>query len=150
MKSILIFTLSLLTAAAPFPATAEDPVYATVDRVEEAEWAVLEICINDEYFAMADVNQAEFNAQKREGERFELSVIKGKFYARYQTKDKRGCVEIVHRFISSDGDVEYALTEEEIGFRPNYKTEYNMILYDNGTPRESAAYDDVCIKVFKS
>ena len=67
MKSILIFTLSLLTAAAPFPATAEDPVYATVDRVEEDEWAVLEICINDEYFAMADVNQAEFNAQKREG-----------------------------------------------------------------------------------
>ena len=67
MKGILIFTLSLLTAAAPFSATAEDPVYATVDRVEEDEWAVLEICINDEYFAMADVNQAEFNAQKREG-----------------------------------------------------------------------------------
>ena len=160
MKTLIMIILSGLIAAAPAAVMAEDSAYATVDRVEEDKWAVLEICLNDEYLTMVDVQQEDFNAPKREGEQFKLSVTRGKFYASFTANDYRDQEEKLYQFRSDDNEVWCALTAEEIGHIPDDETEYMMIYYDNGTKAENKpcdcleewdceceVYDDIFIEI---
>lgn len=115
--------------------------YATVDRIEEENWAVLEACLDDEYCIMVDVPQEDFIIPKNEGDQFELSVIRGKFYTTFLANDYIGREENYYQFRSSDDTVWWALTEEQIGGIPDNETEYTLIYYNNGTTAENKPCD---------
>lgn len=155
MKTLLTFLLSgLMTVnglTVSAPVTVENLTsgkfddtlctYATVDRIEEEKWAVLEICLNDEYIKMVDVLQEDFIIPKNEGDRFGLSIASGKFYTTFIANDYIGREETLYQFRSNDNAVWWALTEEEIGHVPDNETEYTLIYYDNGTTAENKPCD---------
>lgn len=141
MKTLLTILLSGLMAVAPAAAPVENSAYATVDRIEEGNYAVLEICLNDEYMKMIDVPQADFITPKKEGEKLELSVVSGKFYTSFLANDYRGREENLYQFRSDDNSVWWELTEEQIGGIPDNETQYTLIYYNNGTTAENKPCD---------
>lgn len=155
MKTLLTFLLSgLMTVnglTASAPATVENLTsgkfddglyaYATVDRIEEENWVVLEASLDDEYCIMVDVLQEDFNISKNEGDQFRLSVVHGKFYTTFLANDYMGREENYYQFRSDDNTVWWALTEAEIGGVPDNETEYTLIYYDNGTTAENKPCD---------
>lgn len=144
MKALLTILLSGLIAVAPAAAQVENSAYATVDRIEEENYAVLEICLNDEYVKMLDIPQEDFVTPKREGERLELSTVNGKFYTTFTANDYIGREATLYQFRSNDNSVWWALTTEEIGHIPDNNTEYTLIYYNNGTTAENKPCD--CLK----
>lgn len=141
MKSLLAILLSGLMATAQTAAPAEHSTYATVDRIEDKNYTVLEICHNGEYLKMIDILQKDFNAPKREGEHFKFTAVSGKFHETFTANNSKGQNETLYQFRSDDNAVWWVLTAEEIGHIPNTETQYTIIFYNNGTTAENKSCD---------
>lgn len=125
-------------------------VQAIVDRIEDNNIAVVELSYNDE-IKLIDVAQEDFVNPKREGEKIDISAIKGRFYTRFNDNDGHGNTQTFYEFRSNDDSVRWILSTEELAgidkdnskcsFEelerveniPDYESEYTLIYYDNGT-----------------
>lgn len=149
MKAILIFMMLFTISGCT-----NETYGVTADRVEDNNIAVVEVVHNNET-KMIDIPQEDFNTPVREGEKIKYSVADGTFSeGMYNPCDG----EVYYQFKSSDNQVWWALTENEIGFIPTSGKVYSLIYYNNGTEDcfdcdekyacECELYDDIFLGVF--
>jgi hypothetical protein len=65
----------------------------------------------------------------------------GKFHHTMELKDINGTEDLYYQFRSSDNTVWWLLTETEMGFVPDYNTEYTLTYDNNGTTKENKSCD---------
>lgn len=153
MKNIIILIMSIVIGSTGMSTTGKTDiksVQAIVDRIEDNNIAVVELSYNDE-IKLIDVAQEDFVNPKREGEKIDISAIKGRFYTRFNDNDGHGNTQTFYEFRSNDDSVRWILSTEELAgidndnskcsFEelerveniPDYEFEYTLIYYDNGT-----------------
>lgn len=153
MKNIIVLITSIVIGSTGMSTTGKTDiksVQAIVDRIEDNNIAVVELSYNDE-IKLIDVAQEDFVNPKREGEKIDISAIKGRFYTRFNDNDGHGNTQIFYEFRSNDDSVRWILSTEELAgidndnskcsFEelerveniPDYESEYTLIYYDNGT-----------------
>lgn len=153
MKNIIVLIMSIVIGSTGMSTTGKTDiksVQAIVDRIEDNNIAVVELSYNDE-IKLIDVAQEDFVNPKREGEKIDISAIKGRFYTRFNDNDGHGNTQTFYEFRSNDDSVRWILSTEELAgidndnskcsFEelerveniPDYESEYTLIYYDNGT-----------------
>ena len=65
----------------------------------------------------------------------------GKFHHTMELKDINGTEDTYYQFRSNDDQVWWLLTETEMGFVPDYNTEYTLTYDNNGTTKENKSCD---------
>ncbi len=84
----------------------------------------------------------------------------GKFHHTMELKDNNGIEDTYYQFRSNDNTVWWLLTETDIGFVPDYNTEYTLTYDNSGTTKankpcecgpefdcECEVYDDVFLSI---
>lgn len=161
MKNIIILIMSIVVGSTGMSTTEKTDiknVQAIVDRIEDNNIAVVELSYNDE-IKLIDISQEDFVNPKREGEKINISTIKGRFYTRFKDSDRYGNTQTFYEFRSNDDSIRWILSTEEIAgidndnskcsFEelerveniPDYESEYTLIYYDNGTDKNNKPCD---------
>lgn len=139
----VIFGTSGFGAGLPIPAMAENcmqtennELSVIVDRLEDNNYVVIEVCYGD-YYKIINVKQEDFNKFKNEGDRIGAIAVDGKFYDNGIWCKEDLIPETYYQFKSNDNTVWWALTSEDLGFIPKMDKEYTLIYYDNDTTAEN-------------
>lgn len=132
---------------------AEQPII-TVDRIEDRNIAVIEVCHQDE-IKMVDIPAEDFNHPVAEGNKISASAAVGSFGEGFKDADGN----VWYQFKSYDDTVWWVLTAEEIGFVPEVNKSYTLVYYNNGTTDctecpeefdcECEVYDDIFLAVYE-
>lgn len=133
------------------------PPSAIVDRIEDNNIAVVELCDKDAgLYKMIDIPAEEINGIITEGTVIEVEKAVGKFYGGYKAKNSEGKTETCYQFKSDDNMVWWFLTTEEIGHTPNLSDKYTIYFSQNGTKEcdcppeydcDCFLYDDIFFSV---
>ena len=168
MKNIIALIISVFmgvsgtsTTVEPVETVENSGLSVIVDRLEDNDYVVTEVCYGD-YYNIINIKQEDFNTYKNEGDRINAIAIDGKFHCSgewYKGEDF-SIAETYYQFKSNDDTVWWALTEEEINFKPSTEKEYVLLYSDNGTTVENKncnclpgceceVYDDVFLGIFE-